>query len=65
MAVKDRDRDRFSTATRLKVLGEQTAARSHRLDNVLLGQPVSVEVELIGLVDELHCPRAVRERPII
>ncbi|GHE70113.1 hypothetical protein GCM10014715_25090 [Streptomyces spiralis] len=31
MAVKDRsDRDRFSTATRLRLLGEQTAARVYR-----------------------------------
>ncbi|MGW0706073.1 FtsB family cell division protein [Streptomyces sp. NPDC002643] len=30
MAVKDRDRDRFSTATRIKLLGEQTAARVYR-----------------------------------
>ena len=30
MAGKDRDRDRFSTATRLRVLGEQTAARVYR-----------------------------------
>jgi cell division protein FtsB len=30
MAGRDRDRDRFSTATRLRVLGEQTAARVYR-----------------------------------
>ncbi|WP_267245153.1 FtsB family cell division protein [Streptomyces sp. PR69] len=30
MAAKDRDRDRFSTATRIRLLGEQTAARVYR-----------------------------------
>ena len=30
MAGRDRDRDRFSTATRIKLLGEQTAARVYR-----------------------------------
>src|SRR5690348_7249102 len=30
MAGRDRDRDRFSTATRLRLLGEQTAARVYR-----------------------------------